>query len=562
MELGPEALNKLINKFMESEEGRNLIDNETIELLIEERKQLQATYTALTLEEGELGESETIEEAKTELNSKIRTVNRNIASRTPSFTRKVNSTTSKDPNTNLPAEVKVNYVYKITGRVYDATGTKPLKGVKVTPGVYADTDPPPTRSLQQLELSTTEINLDPSNYTYTPVPFLHIKKSTEKEFDVNVYEKDKGFVYSDKDGNFTIQVTLPTIDFNKTTPLFFALIMTKKGYLPQKALIVKGDRTIRTDLKAVSVTSIKDIGDIIAKEAVVRTNQYLDEKVEKFVLEPTELVLNTRQKSVSKLTNIVQTKLLPLVMQLLLAFGISKLSEQEQKTCPSPSVLQSVINRRNGVTRQLNNVYKSVITNTAIAGVFALLAKQLKGISLRLDSIPAPQATGTPPLKDFGGLISALPYSFTGKIQRIKDLLEEISENNKQLNKKLVLALIYILAAIVTILLLLKAIDNLTQECAEELDVEFSPEALDEGLVALTVQQGLDGNPSINEINGFILSVETDDSNPVGELKRRRAVAKDNRGVTLLQGELSFSSNNQILIDELVFYIQQNNLKA
>ena len=32
MELGPEALDKLINKFMDSEEGRNLIDNETIEL--------------------------------------------------------------------------------------------------------------------------------------------------------------------------------------------------------------------------------------------------------------------------------------------------------------------------------------------------------------------------------------------------------------------------------------------------------------------------------------------------------------------------------------------------
>ena len=89
---------------------------------------------------------------------------------------------------------------------------------------------------------------------------------------------------------------------------------------------------------------------------------------------------------------------------------------------------------------------------------------EIKGIRLRLDSIPAPQAIGTPPSKDFGGLISALPYSFTGKIQRIKDLIDEISENNKQLNKKLVLALIYILAAIVTILLLLKAIDNFYKE--------------------------------------------------------------------------------------------------
>ena len=30
----------------------------------------------------------------------------------------------------------------------------------------------------------------------------------------------------------------------------------------------------------------------------------------------------------------------------------------------------------------------------------------------------------------------------------------------------------------------------------------------------------------------------------------------------MLKGELSYSSNDQILIDELVFYIQQNDLKA
>ena len=71
-----------------------------------------------------------------------------------------------------------------------------------------------------------------------------------------------------------------------------------------------------------------------------------------------------------------------------------------------------------------------------------------------------------------------------------------------------------------------------------------------------------DGNPIIPNINGFELSVETDNSNPVGTLKRRFAVAKDTRGVTLLKGEPSFSSSDQILIDELVFYIQQNNLKA
>ena len=45
-------------------------------------------------------------------------------------------------------------------------------------------------------------------------------------------------------------------------------------------------------------------------------------------------------------------------------------------------------------------------------------------------------------------------------------------------------------------------------------------------------------------------------------LKRKRSIAKNADNVTILKGEWSFSSIDQILIDELVFYIQNNNLKA
>jgi hypothetical protein len=56
------------------------------------------------------------------------------------------------------------------------------------------------------------------------------------------------------------------------------------------------------------------------------------------------------------------------------------------------------------------------------------------------------------------------------------------------------------------------------------------------------------------------MSVETE--NTTQPLKRRRALARNQQGIVMLQGEWSFSSIDQILIDELVFYIQQNNLKA
>ena len=103
----------------------------------------------------------------------------------------------------------------------------------------------------------------------------------------------------------------------------------------------------------------------------------------------------------------------------------------------------------------------------------------------------------------------------------------------------------------------------MTQECAEENGTsDLKLTALNQELLNLSEEEAEDGNPLIKNINGFNLSVETDNKNPVGTLKRRFAVAKDSRGITLLKGEPSFSSSDQILIDELVFYIQQNDLKA
>ena len=215
------------------------------------------------------------------------------------------------------------------------------------------------------------------------------------------------------------------------------------------------------------------------------------------------------------------------------------------------------------INRQLNNVYKTIIANTAIAAAFLVLANVLRGVRLSLDALPFPQAIGVPPAKDFGGLIFSQPYSASAKLQRINEQLEELSANNKELNKAILTNLIFVIAGLATVVVILKAIDGLIQECAEENgNTEVELDVINQELLDLAEEGEEDGNPIIPNINGFELSVETDNSNPVGTLKRRFAVAKDTRGITLLKGEPSFSSSDQILIDELVFYIQQNNLKA
>ena len=56
------------------------------------------------------------------------------------------------------------------------------------------------------------------------------------------------------------------------------------------------------------------------------------------------------------------------------------------------------------------------------------------------------------------------------------------------------------------------------------------------------------------------MDIEVENTN--NKLKRKRAIARNGAGVVMLKGDYSFSSIDQILIDQLVFYIQQNDLKA
>jgi hypothetical protein len=79
-------------------------------------------------------------------------------------------------------------------------------------------------------------------------------------------------------------------------------------------------------------------------------------------------------------------------------------------------------------------------------------------------------------------------------------------------------------------------------------------------LIALTIQQTQQESPVVTNVNGFEMGVETEPT--TNSLKRRRAIARNKQGIVMLKGEYSFSSIDQILIDELVFYIQQNDLKA
>ena len=90
----------------------------------------------------------------------------------------------------------------------------------------------------------------------------------------------------------------------------------------------------------------------------------------------------------------------------------------------------------------------------------------------------------------------------------------------------------------------------------------YLQEQLDQELTDLTSEAASDGQPSVTEYNGFILSVETESEQEAQgkSIKRRYAVGKNKDGVILIRGEKSYSSNDQILLDELIFTIEQEGL--
>ena len=446
----------------------------------------------------------------------------------------------------LNSQIPILQEYTITGRLQDKNTNTPIQGAKVTLGVNQDFVQEEVGVKNPLNVPDallpikTSVNLN--DLVFTPIPG----------------QSDR----TDKQGNFSIKVKVPIIPENQKTPLVFGLLYSKSGYLPETQAIINGDKTIKTSLPLSSMLNISESAKKIS-QGFSDGIDLAQSAVGALAMGIFDRIISAKKFSIGKIVDVIKTKLIPLVITLLLSFGISKLSQKNRKTCPSPDALRDVIRTRNRVVRQLNQMFKMIVINSALAFAFRSLAQILKGVRLAMDGLSIPQATGIFPAKDFGGLIAAAPYSMTAKLQHINDELEKLEEKSEGISKATLVSLVFVIAGTATVVLLLKSIDQMTQECAEEngvTDLELT--AINQELLDLSEEEAEDGNPVVGNTNGFIFSVETDNSNPVGTLKRRFAVGKDSRGITLLKGEPSFSSSDQILIDELVFYIQQNDLKA
>ena len=227
-------------------------------------------------------------------------------------------------------------------------------------------------------------------------------------------------------------------------------------------------------------------------------------------------------------------------------------------TCPADLAgLNEVIELKNDLTKQLNALYTQVSSISDFVDPLIPVIDTAKTLSKTTQTgidalafIPSSAAVPIP----VGPILVALDVikvinDITGKSDGI------ISTGESYLN--------IITSQLKTVIDLLSMVDLFIGMCAEELEGPLNPQtAISDSLLKSTIKQSNQLSPVVTNFNGFEMAVVEVGNEIGGELTRRQAIATNSQGVVMLQGDPSFSSNDQILIDELVYYIKQNDLKA
>ena len=472
----------------------------------------------------------------------------------------------KDKLTKDPQERPVIASFITKGRIYDEQTNMPLQGVNIK---FIDLlYPMKAVTVTKTRRVVVEGEANDEEKKDTLRQRFNIPPKTEKEeYEVTEYKFDKDGVRevkTDSNGEFELNFGVSVLPSLPNTVLGQPkLAYEMEGYAPQIQTIVTGNGEVLSQLPPIGLLNIEVAAKIAAEDLKNEANTVIG-KIARLALSPIELSIVVIKNSVLKITSSIQNKLFPLAMGLLILFGITKLTQSNSEKCPNDALLKLAIRRRNSIVKQLNNVYKIITINTALVAVFLAVSAAFKAGKITLSALPIPLAFAV--------------YPIVAALEDVKELFEKLSDNSKDLRKALIIALVFLIASLVIILIYLKKIDGLIEKCVGDSNRlgdgtggdgtggdgsgGLQMTEINSELLALGTQSESQGNPIVTNVNGFEISVVVDEDSKAGELYRRQAIAKNSTGITILKGESSFSAEDQILIDELAFYIVQNNLKA
>ena len=332
------------------------------------------------------------------------------------------------------------------------------------------------------------------------------------------------------------------------------LEISATDYESKSIPVIKGDGTLKNDFGVIPLKTTKADLD----KEIIDTSLPEVEDIKELTKNKKDFRWHLNQKLID-LLNRLKNVLLPIILAMIAKFGVTKVQELikqgknkaedvPNKICPPKEEIEKIIRRKNKFVKQINNSLKLIDTTLTVLGIARSFISIAIGIVRGIDIAQLLLPTAIPGLT--AGAIT--------KVDDVKKSVQDRSVITKQSIDGTIGILNLLRITLTQIVNYLGLLDSLIQDCLP--DSEIEQEQIAAELIALTQEQSNQQSPVVTTVNGFTMGVETEvTTNP---LKRRRATATNPSGVVMLRGEYSFSSVDQILIDELVFYIQVNDLKA
>jgi hypothetical protein len=226
-------------------------------------------------------------------------------------------------------------------------------------------------------------------------------------------------------------------------------------------------------------------------------------------------------------------------------------------TCPDPQILQNILDKRNNIVEFLNRfstfLDTTISTYTGVSIAFDAALATVRGLDLSkiaasgaVKVLPTAPGFVTALLSDLGDSADNLTFDSLGESKLVK---------RKQDLDTLAIALNIVSSFVRNVVNILNSLDALLSRCLQP-DQVLNPISDSLQKIVTDSEQSIDNST----YQGFIFKIEEVPFSPT--VTRRKAVAFNQSGIALLETPLSFTTNDQTLIDELKLIIDRDNLKA
>jgi len=226
-------------------------------------------------------------------------------------------------------------------------------------------------------------------------------------------------------------------------------------------------------------------------------------------------------------------------------------------TCPNEIILNELIAQRNNIVQSVNNIGTKIDQlGTSITGTSNFL-NTILAIITAVDTAAIIASAAAKLLPVTPGVVPAAlndAQTFIRKITFDKQGNSKLSKLSGAISSS-ALVISVLSVYILRVKNLLDVVDIYINKCQENPNIILTSNAINS--LANSQRQAQKTQNQIG-YKGFIIEIEEVPYTPT--VNRRRAIGRNADGIIAVQTELSFTTNNQTLINELKLIIDQNNI--